>query len=90
MKAQRRKARGRRGLARGAATPARSQRDATEGARPRRLRVHYERAGRSFYSAAVAGGAKMTSTRSRVEAEVTKADAVPLKVWTEASVVAPA
>ena len=29
-------------------------------ARPRRLRVRYERAGRSFYSAAAAGGAKMT------------------------------
>jgi hypothetical protein len=27
---------------------------------PRRLRVRYERAGRSFYSAAAAGGAKMT------------------------------
>jgi hypothetical protein len=29
-------------------------------ARPHRLRVRYERAGRSFYSAAAAGGAKMT------------------------------
>ena len=29
-------------------------------ARPRRLRVRYERAGRSLYSAAAAGGAKMT------------------------------
>ena len=28
--------------------------------RPRRLRVRYERAGRSFYSAAAAGGAKVT------------------------------
>ena len=27
-------------------------------ARPRRLRVRYERAGRSFYSAAAAGGAQ--------------------------------
>jgi hypothetical protein len=36
-------------------------------AHPRRLRVRYERAGRSFYSAAAAGGAKMTpqSDRSR-------------------------
>jgi hypothetical protein len=45
---------------------------------PRRLRVRYERAGRSFYSAAAAGGAKMTAAQiaearrmAGVKAEVT-------------------
>jgi hypothetical protein len=32
-------------------------------ARPRRPRVRYERAGRSSYSAAAAGGAKMTAAQ---------------------------
>jgi hypothetical protein len=44
-----------------AAAPARSQQDASSArARPRRLRVRYERAGRRLYSATAAGGAKMT------------------------------
>jgi hypothetical protein len=37
-----------------------SQAGRDDDARPRCLRVRYERAGRSFYSAAAAGGAKMT------------------------------
>jgi hypothetical protein len=47
---------------------------------PCRLRVRYERAGRSFYSATAAGGTKMTPAQiaeaqpngARVEAEVTR------------------
>jgi hypothetical protein len=40
-------------------SPSAFLRKGATGARPRRLRVHYERAGRSFYSATAAGGAKM-------------------------------
>jgi hypothetical protein len=53
-------------------------------ARPRRLRVRYERAGRSSYSAAAAGGAKMTAAQiaearrmAGVKAEVCRCDSAP-------------
>ena len=60
-----------------AVAPARPQQDASS-ARPRRLHVRYERAGRRPYSAVEAGGSKMTAAQiaearrmAGVKAEVT-------------------
>ncbi len=46
----------------GSRQPTRSQRDTEDSVRPRRLRVRYERAGRSFYSAAAVGMTRIAIT----------------------------